>query len=294
MTDRPDFRIVDLGELDGEVLIFGGPYSNLEATRALLAEAGRRGIPGERLICTGDVVAYCADPEATVAEVRAAGAQVVMGNCEENLGRGAEDCGCGFAEGSACDLLSASWYAFASAALSPVARRWMTGLPRHIRFAVNGHRLTAIHGGVDRINRFIFASESAESLSAELARAGGDGIVAGHSGLPFGHILDGRLWLNAGVIGQPANDGTPRVWYSLIRPAGAGVEIEIRPLDYDHRAAAAKMAERGLPAAYAGTLTDGLWPNDDVLPPAEIAARGRPRRPIRLAWTRQAPASAAD
>ena len=43
--------------VDGPTLVFGGPYSNLQATRAVLAEAARRGIPHQRVVCTGDVVA---------------------------------------------------------------------------------------------------------------------------------------------------------------------------------------------------------------------------------------------
>src|SRR5690242_20065423 len=110
--------------MHGPMLVFGGPYSNLEATRALIDEARRRDIPAERIVCTGDVVAYGADAEATVAQVREAGIHVVMGNCEESLGSGAEDCGCGFAEGSACDLLSAAWFAHADKTLGAEARAW--------------------------------------------------------------------------------------------------------------------------------------------------------------------------
>ena len=47
---------------DGPVLCFGGPYSNLQATQALFAEARRLGVPPGRIVCTGDVLAYCADP----------------------------------------------------------------------------------------------------------------------------------------------------------------------------------------------------------------------------------------
>ena len=72
----------ELLQLDAPAIVFGGPYSNLEAMRALLQEAERLGIRGERLICTGDVVAYCADPRATVELVRSSGARVVRGNCE--------------------------------------------------------------------------------------------------------------------------------------------------------------------------------------------------------------------
>lgn len=67
--------------------MFGGCYSNLEATVALRCEAERLGIAPHNTICTGDVVAYCADPVATVDEVRDWGVHVVMGNCEESLPR---------------------------------------------------------------------------------------------------------------------------------------------------------------------------------------------------------------
>ena len=76
--------------MDGPVLVFGGPYSNLEATLAVLDAARRRGIPPARIICTGDIVAYCADATATVDAVRAAGIHAIMGNCEESLAAGAE------------------------------------------------------------------------------------------------------------------------------------------------------------------------------------------------------------
>src|SRR5262244_3138629 len=75
--------------MDGAVLVFGGPYSNLEATLAVLAEARRRAIPRERIICTGDIVAYAADGVATTVAVREAGVRAVMGNCEESLAAGA-------------------------------------------------------------------------------------------------------------------------------------------------------------------------------------------------------------
>ncbi|MFB3151536.1 MAG: hypothetical protein ACE10M_13345, partial [Alphaproteobacteria bacterium] len=52
----------DLGATDGPMLIFGGPYGNLQATQALLAAAAALGIPPTRILCNGDVAAYCADP----------------------------------------------------------------------------------------------------------------------------------------------------------------------------------------------------------------------------------------
>ena len=280
-------EIQDLGEIGGPLLVFGGPYGNLQATEALLAEAGRLGIPPERMLCTGDLVAYCGDPKATVALIRGAGIPVVMGNCEEQLGSGAEDCGCGYAAGSSCDLMAVQWYRYASEQLDGETKAWMAALPRRIGLTLGGRRLVAIHGGLDRINRFVFPATPATEKAEQLALAGADGVICGHSGLPFSDLVGGRLWHNAGVIGLPANDGTPRVWYAVLRPGPAGLEIEHRPLAYDHAAAAAAIRAADLPAAYAETLENGLWPADDVMPEADRQARGRSLSPKPEVWLRQ-------
>jgi predicted phosphodiesterase len=274
----------DLGVLEGPVLVFGGPYSNLAATRALFAEAGRLGIPRERIICTGDIVAYCGEPAETVALVRESGIPVLMGNVEESLADDAEDCGCGFEEDTACARLSVDWYAFARGALDADAKAWMRALPRRIAFTLAGRELAVIHGGAVAINRFIFPSTPAGEKRAELALTGGDGIVAGHSGLPFAELVGGRLWLNAGVIGMPANDGTPRGWYALLIPRARAIRVAFFPLAYDHGATARTMAARGLKRDYAEALSTGFWPSIDVLPLAERRVRGRALTPPDLIW----------
>ncbi len=282
----------DLGLLDGPVLVFGGPYGNLEASRALLTAAEALGIPASRVICTGDVVAYGADPQAVVDLVRDWGCAVVMGNCEESLAADAEDCGCGFADGSACAALSAQWFAASRRDLDNESKRWMGGLPRQGDFTLAGRRLAAIHGGVARINDFIFASTPAAQKESEINTAGADGVIAGHCGLPFTDIVGGRLWHNSGALGMPANDGTARVWFSVLTPTSQGIEIAHHALAYDHASAAAKMLTRGYPAEYAACLSSGLWPSCDILPPAERAARGRALAPAPCLWATGVPQAA--
>ena len=275
---------------NGPILFFGGPYSNLEATRAVLAEAERRGIPPERIVCTGDVVAYGADASVTAALIRQAGIHVVMGNCEEALAEGAGDCGCGFAPGSACDRLSSAWFAHADRELGAQERAWMRGLPRRLDVEIAGFRLAVVHGSLNEINRFVFASTPERVKALDLALSGADGIVAGHCGLPFTGVVDGRLWHNPGVVGMPANDGTPRVWYSLVTPGPAArtLVIEHLALDYDHGTAASKMRAAGLPEGYAEALASGRWASCDVLPPAEVKATGTPLTPGRVVWEQNA------
>ena len=279
-------------ELDGEVLLFGGPYSNLEATEALFAEAERLRIPPERMICTGDLAAYCADPAATIDLIRRSGMAVVLGNCDEQLALGADDCACGYPEGSACERLSSAWFAYANAQVGGDTRAWLARLPRRIDLSIGGARLAVIHGGVEQINQFVFASTSAELKGQQIATTEADGVIGGHCGLPFTQVIGGRLWHNTGVIGMPANDGTPRVWYSLLRPTDAGLEVLHCPLAYDHHTAAAKMRRAGLPADYADALSTGLWPSCDVLLASEMAQRGQTLRPETTIWHQQFGAAA--
>ncbi len=246
------------------------------------------------MICTGDVAAYCADPQACADRLRGEGIAVVMGNCEESLGADAADCGCGFAEGSACERLSLDWFAYCRAALDASAKSWMAALPRRLELGLAGRRLAVIHGGASAINHFIFASAPAREKRRELELAGAEGVIAGHCGLPFSELVGTKLWHNAGTIGMPANDGTPRVWFSLLEADAGGIRVSHHALAYDHATAARKMRERGLPEGYAACLLDGLWPSCDILPPRERAARGAPLAPRSLLWPSCRRAAALD
>lgn len=276
--------VLDLGDIAAPLLVFGGPYSNLLATAAVRGEATARGIPPERVICTGDVVAYAAEPAETTSLMMEWGCATVMGNCEESFGAGADDCGCGFDEGTSCDVMSRQWYAYADAALTPEMRAWMRATPERIEFRMCGRRFAVIHGSADAVNEFVFERGADVAKRKTLDALGADAVIGGHSGVPFAQTFEDRLWLNAGVVGMPANDGTPRVWFAVLSPTPGGIEIEVLPLSYDHATAAAAMRAKGLPEGYAACLETGLWPNMDVMPEAEREKAGRALSPVRMTW----------
>lgn len=268
---------MNLGTLHDEVLIFGGNYSNLQATQALRAVAESSGIPPQRVICSGDVVAYCAQPEETVQLMRDWGVPVVMGNCEESLGFGGDDCGCGFEEGTACAVLSDSWFTYSQRHVSAASKAWMSALPRSIQFQLAGKRFQVIHGSVSSINRFMFASQPEDDFHSELALAADtDVIIGGHSGIPFARSVNKQTWLNSGVIGMPANNGDADTWYMLLKAtADNSVQVSWEKLKYDAQAASQAMQIRGLKNGYADALVSGLWPSMDVLPETEKQQRGK-------------------
>ncbi len=265
----------DIGSLDQRILVFGGPYGNLAATRALRERAAALDVAPARVICTGDLVAYCAEPAETIELVRAWGIHVVMGNCEEALAASEPDCGCGFDPGSACSALAEAWYRFADRRVVASQRRWMQALPRRLDFTAGGMRFGVVHGSPERINEFVFESSPADAKRAWLANSRVDAMIGGHAGIPFGQDLGDRYWLNAGVIGMPANDGGAHVWYMLIEVRDEMLEISWHRLDYDFVASQRSTRAAGM-REYADALESGLWPAVDILPPAERERSGRP------------------
>ena len=273
----------NLGNIEETMLIFGGPYSNFAATAAMKARAADLGIAAERIICTGDVIAYCGEPVETLELIRDWGIHVVMGNCEESLAHGEDDCGCGFEAGSDCSVLAIAWYEFANRRVTTSQRRWMQALPRSIDFAMSATSVRAIHASLTSINEFVFASSARDTRLAQMREAGIDAVIGGHSGIPFGQRIDERHWLNAGVIGMPANDGGQYGWYMLMEPRNDAIDVSWHHLDYDHAASRKTTIAAGM-SAYGEALADGLWPSIDVLPEAEARQTGQPLHlsPLRI------------
>ena len=273
----------DLGQIKSRILLFGGPYSNLAATQAMLAKATELDIDKNHIICTGDIVAYCAEPELTSQLIKESGIAVVMGNCEESLSQKNMDCGCGFEPGMMCSTLSKKWYDYADAQITDDSRLWMDTLPPAITFQMNQYQFRVIHGGVQQINQFIFASTESQIKKQDLEQADTDIIIGGHSGLPFGQKIGLGGWLNSGVIGLPANDGTSLVWYLLLTPDKEGFIASWHQLEYDYKKTAQSMLKNGL-TEYAETVLTGFWPSQDILPEAEKMNRGREIQIANLAF----------
>ena len=265
----------DLGHFTEPVLICGGAYGNLQAHEALVELQESFGITDNHVIHTGDAIAYCADPESSAQFMATRGWHAIKGNVEQQIVLGGADCGCGYEEGSACDVASVRWYAHALATLSADSRQWMAGLPGHLTFSIGGISTRVVHGAVRQTNRFMFASLPGAEFEHELDQAGADLVIAGHTGVPFTSVIGNRCWHNSGALGMPANDGTSRVWASILKPETDGVSITHHAVEFDARTAADRIRAQRLPAGYATGLETGLWPSLDVLPEPERAGTGR-------------------
>ncbi len=120
----------------------------------------------------------------------------------------------------------------------------------------------------------VFASSPARIVSSELAASEADVVIA-TGALPFTLIADGKAWHSCGAVARPANDGTPRVWCSVIEAGREPGELvfDHAALDYDHMSAVEKLARADRPDA-AQELGSGRWRSIALLPEDEAKASG--------------------
>ncbi len=264
-----------IGNLKGKILVFGGIYSNFQALQAIQKVAQNLNISPQNIINTGDVVAYCAQPEDCVQMIKKWNIHSIAGNVEIQIREGQEDCACDFTAGGTCDLLSKQWYPFAQSKLSKDSIDWMHSLPEFIQLEYATKQVTVLHGSYFNTSEFIFKSTDWKIKQQNFDATQSDVILAGHCGLPFTQQENNKYWLNAGVIGMPANNASTDVWYMILDDANDIFSYQHFSLKYDYATAKAKMLDLNLPQQYAKTLQTGLWDNCEILPEIETALQGK-------------------
>ena len=251
----------------------GGIYNNWRALDAAARDVARWGTDG--LYALGDFGGFGPHPDRVFPILLEAGAQPIQGNYEESLSTGAEDCHCGYTDPRDNHFAQISYdYTFTRTAGSWKA--WMGTLPKTRRIDVDGRRVLLVHGSPRKVNEFLWQSTSPVAfLEKLLADHDADVLVCTHTGLHWRRALpSGRLVVNAGVLGRPANDGRLNVWYTRLT-FGADVEVEFVPVHYDHDALAREMADEKLPPEFIETIQTGWWTTCLEILPAKEREKGR-------------------
>jgi Calcineurin-like phosphoesterase superfamily domain len=281
-TARQDFLHTDPDGVPVEgpfrrIAVFGGVYSNHLALAALLEDARRRG--AEAVYCLGDLGGFGPNPDKIWPLLERGAVATIQGNYEESLAGGREDCNCGYTDPRDNHFARQS-YDYTAKRSSSAFRRWMGTLPRRRRVAIADRELLLVHGSPRRINEFLFRSTSPDPfLETLLDQERCDGLLCTHTGLHWHRRLpSGRDVVNVGVIGRPANDGQPRVWYALVeeRPADETSQrttplgVELVPLAYDYRGLVDEMRKENLPREFIDTISTGWWTTClEILPARE-------------------------
>ena len=252
---------------------FGGVYSNHLALAAVLEDIERRG--ADRVWCLGDLGGFGPHPDRAAEILRGAGISMLRGNYDDSIGNDRADCACGYTD-PRDNLFAQISYDYTAARTSSDHKAWMRGLPEQHRMEAEGRRLLLCHGSPRRVNEFLWESACSDAFLEWLCdRYEADVILCTHTGIPWHRPLpSGRHVVNVGAIGRPANDGRTEVAYALLELDG-GLEVEFRPVAYDHEALAREMEAERLPAEFVETIRTGWWTTCLENLPARERRRGR-------------------
>ncbi len=256
------------------VVVFGGVYNNHLALEAVLDAAHKHG--AEAVYCLGDLGGFGPSPEKVWPLLLEGDVRTLQGNYEASLATGREDCNCGYTDPRDNHFATLS-YRYTSEHCSSDFKRWMGDLPLRRRIRVGQRELLLVHGSPRQINEFLFHSTSPVSfLEVLLNQESCDGLLCTHTGLHWHRRLpSGRDVVNVGVIGRPANDGQPGVWYAMLEARDGDLGVELLPLEYDHVSLAREMLQQGLPQEFIDTIRHGWWTTCLEILPARERAKSR-------------------
>jgi predicted phosphodiesterase len=257
------------------IALFGGLYSNYLALSEALADARRRGV--DAIYCLGDMGAFGPHPDRVFPLLLENNVVCVQGNYDDSIGNELDDCQCGYTDPRDNHFAQIS-YDYTLANTSPENRRLLKTLPGHVRFELGPHRVLLCHGSPRKMNEFLWESTTPTHFLDQLAEQHqADVIAATHTGIKWQRELaGGRRFVNVGVLGRPENDGSTRVWYTILEhPAGDGIKVEFVPIEYDHRRLAAEMRAEQLPEEFIETVLTGWWTTCLEVLPCKERRRGR-------------------
>lgn len=219
-------------------------HSNMVALRAVLKDMGRV----DELVCVGDLVGYAAQPNEVVDLVRSKRIPSVMGN---------HDYAAVTRDVAWFNPMAAKAAMWTNEKLSEQNAKYLRSLPEELRFTRSGVRIYVVHGSPrDPLFEYVFPDVPTPSLLDLLRGVDADVVVFGHTHIPMQRVVQGKLVVNPGGVGQP-RDRDPRASYMVLSLRRGEVEIQHRRVSYDVDEAAELIKSAGLPPELASRLYFG-------------------------------------
>lgn len=211
-------------------------HSNLPALETVLDD-----IPSvDRIVCAGDIVGYNPWPAECVERIRDLTDAVVIGNHDRTVERPHE---------YRANHMAEAGLKFAKESLSAEQLEWVTTLPRRLTFADDQFLL--VHDHPKFQDKYVYP---AEFSSVGRYLEGFRGAIIGHTHIQHKAVVDDRLVVNPGSVGQP-RDGDPRAAYAVLDTDEP--RVDLRRVDYDIDRVIERIEEVGLPERTGTRLRDG-------------------------------------
>jgi predicted phosphodiesterase len=230
-------------------------HANLEALEVCLNEIDK--IKPDRLICLGDLVDYCAQPNEVTSIIKQRCDVVILGNHDEAQ-----------FDFSVSDSFSANAH-ISSVYTRKVLKKEYIEYFKELLYSHSENDLLFVHASPHLPERYRYVLD-AESAKINFESFDEKVCFIGHSHVPIifeldeGNIaekelikLDGscRYIINVGSVGQP-RDGNPKLSFGVFD--SEKLEYKLIRLDYNIKSASDKILNEGLPDFLAMRLFGGV------------------------------------
>lgn len=232
----------------------GDIHGNLPALEKVLSNIERESV--DDIYCTGDIVGYGPQPNEVIDVIRDLSIKTVMGNHDEAVGYNLPVCGCNYATTGARAAGEKS-LAWTKEVVAKEKRRFLRELPEELSIYLPGNKSASVfHGSPRAINEYLHSDLDEEILNELITDTHVSVFIFGHTHIPFMRSFKGRLFINAGSVGQP-KDGDNRACYVLADFYSSGVSLAVKRVEYDTGQVVAMVEKAGLPAELAEILRTG-------------------------------------
>ena len=236
------------------VTIFGDIHGNLPALEAVLADMDARNLSA--LYCLGDLVGYGTFPNEVPQIIRERNIPTLMGNYDQGVGNGSDDCGCAYTSPVA-EALGKRSIAWTNQHTTDDNKLFLRELPAQFPLELGDLRVRLVHGSPRKINEYLFAERPDNTMERLLDMAEADVLVCGHTHIPYHRILpSGRHIVNAGSVGKP-KDGNPQACYVVLDAVNRDLSVTFNRVSYDVERTARAIEASEMPHEYAEMLRTG-------------------------------------
>ena len=226
-----------------EFAVISDVHANLEALSAVLSE-----IKEMDVYCLGDLVDYGANPNEVVDAVRERKVVNILGNHDQAAITG---------DASMMNQMAALSSEWTARNLSTENLTYLKNLPLYLSLKVGKTKLRFFHGSPDDpLWEYVDPSTHRNVFGHYLARLGVALLGLGHTHVPYVWNERRGIVFNPGSVGQP-RDGDRRASYAILTCEEGDLGVQVRRVEYDYDAAAAKIRAAGLPGFFADRLFTG-------------------------------------
>ncbi len=217
-------------------------HSNIHALEAVLEEL--KDLP---LVCAGDIVGFCANPNEVFQSLL---------NRKILCSRGDHDYAIAAKRPATLDPASAYIAKWTAKKLCTDYFRFLEELPTSINFSMGKYKICVTHGSPRSITEYVLSTDPEDCLREYVRMTKADLLILGHTHIPMIKEIDGTLIINPGSIGAP-RDCNPKPSFIVVDFTSEGINVEHCRVEYDLEAAVQSMNEARLPRTAIASLKFG-------------------------------------